>query len=164
MDNGTNPLVDEADENPEANLIAGTWLLKSAVIDNGTATTEVNNSTYSLEYTATSTNENTEVSFSEAPDRVISSGDYTMVINFTFLGVDYSENITSNTPFSSGDWSITDNTLKLAANETVNGDYEIVELTETTLILNAEVNRVIETGGVSLDTRGTLVITLGKAQ
>lgn len=163
LDNGTNPLVDEPDD-VDPHPLVGNWILKSATIDNGTATTVINNNTYSLEYTATSTNESTNVIFTENPNKVESSGNYEMVINFKFLGKDYSENITSQTPFTDGDWEVVNNKIVLASNEIVDGNYEIHEQNETSLILKAEVDRTIQAGGVDLDTKGTLVITLSRTE
>lgn len=163
LDNGTDPLVDETDDT-EPHPLVGSWILKSATIDNGTATTVISNNTYSLDYTATSTNENVNVVFTENPNKVESSGNYEMVINFTFLDKDYSENIISETPFTNGDWEVMNNKIVLASNEIVDGNYEIDEQNETTLILKAEVDRIIQAGGVDLDTKGTLVITLSKTQ
>ncbi|MCL5245980.1 MSCRAMM family adhesin SdrC [Cellulophaga sp. 20_2_10] len=159
---GTDPLV--ADEEVVKSPILGTWTLVSATIDNGTASTVVNNKTYPLEYTASSENENSEATFTDNPDKIVSSGEYNTVIQFNFLGTDYTETITSESPLSSGDWSINNNTLQLNSNEIVDGNYTIISLTETSLVLQTEVNRVIQTGGVDLDTKGTLVITMVKQQ
>lgn len=163
IDNGSDPLVDESNDS-ESNPLVGNWILKSATIDNGSGSTVYNNNTYSLEYTATSTNENVQVTFTDNPNKVVSSGSYEMVINFSFLGKDYSENITSETPFTSGDWEVSDNKLTLAANDTVDGNYEVIEQSETKLVLKAEVDRVVQAGGVDMDTKGTLFITLEKVQ
>ena len=157
---GTNPLI--ADEVEVKSPLLGTWALVSAKIDNGTATTVVNNQTYPLEYTANSTNENSTATFAENPNTIISTGEYITVINFSFLGTDYTETITSESPLSSGDWSLDNDTLKLDANDTVNGTYKVISLTDETLVLQTEVNRIVTTGGVDLDTKGTLVITLNK--
>lgn len=157
---GTNPLV--KDEVDVKSPLLGTWVLVSAAIDNGTASTIVNNQTYPLEYTASSTNESSTATFTENPNKVISMGEYTTLISFSFLGKDYTETITSDSPLSSGEWAKDENTLKLEANETVNGNYTIISLTDKSLVLQTEVNRVVTTGGVDLDTKGTLVITLAK--
>lgn len=157
---GTNPLV--KDEVDVKSPLLGTWVLVSATIDNGTASTIVNNQTYPLEYTASSTNESSTATFTENPNKVISTGEYTTLISFSFLGKDYTETITSDSPLSSGEWTKDENTLKLEANETVNGNYTIISLTDKSLVLQTEVNRVVTTGGVDLDTKGTLVITLAK--
>lgn len=160
VNTGTNPLI--ADEAEVKSPLLGTWVLVSATINNGTATTVVNNQTYPLEYTANSTNENSTATFTENPNTIISTGEYTTVINFSFLGTDYTETITSESPLSSGDWSLDNDTLKLDANDTVNGTYRVISLTDETLVLQTEVNRIVTTGGVDLDTKGTLVITLNK--
>lgn len=157
---GTNPLV--KDEVDVKSPLLGTWVLVSATIDNGTASTIVNNQTYPLEYTASSTNESSTATFTENPNKVISTGEYTTLISFSFLGKDYTETITSDSPLSSGEWTKDENILKLEANETVNGNYTIISLTDKSLVLQTEVNRVVTTGGVDLDTKGTLVITLAK--
>lgn len=157
---GTDPLV--ADVVAEASPLVGTWVLVSATINDGTATTVVANQTYSLSYTASSTNENSQATFSENPNEIVSNGDYTTIINFNFLGTDYSETLTSASPLTTGDWNVENDELQLSANEIVDGNYEIVTLTDSSLILKTPINRVIRTGGVDLDTKGTLVITLSK--
>lgn len=157
---GTNPLI--FDEVEVKSPLLGTWVLVNATIDNGTASTVVNNQTYPLEYTANSTNENSTATFTDDPNKIISTGEYTTVISFSFLGTDYTETITSESPLSSGDWLLDDDTLKLEANNTVNGNYKIISLTNENLVLQTEINRVVTTGGVDLDTKGTLVITLVK--
>ncbi|PKB43764.1 hypothetical protein AX016_1974 [Cellulophaga sp. RHA19] len=157
---GTNPLI--KDEVDVKSPLLGTWVLVSATIDNGTASTVVNNQTYPLEYTAKSTNETSTATFTEDPNKIVSTGEYTTLINFSFLGTDYTETITSESPLSSGDWSFDDDTLQLDANDTVNGTYKVISLTNENLVLQTEVNRIVTTGGVDLDTKGTLVITLSK--
>lgn len=158
--NGTDPLQPDG---TTASPIVGTWNLANAVINDGTATTVFQNETFNLSFTATSSDENVQVVFSETPNKVESSGNYTTILSFSFLGTDYTENINSESPFSEGDWRIINNSdLEIIANEVVNGSYEIVELTANSLTLRTDINRVITAGGVDLDTRGSLLLSFTK--
>lgn len=157
---GTNPQEPNGNETP---LIVKTWGLVSATIDDGTATTIFQGQSYNLTYTSTSSNENIEVIFSENPSKVQSSGTYTSILNFNFLGQDYSENINSESPLSEGDWQIiNDDILEIISNDVVTGSYEILELTDNSLKVKVIVDRVLPVGGVDLNTKGTLILSFTK--
>jgi len=160
--NGTNPLIYD-DATPAPSPIAGKWTLTEGVITNGTGTTVYIGQTFNLTYTAISIDENVQVDFSENPNQVTSTGNYTMELNFIFLGNNYQDTITLESPFSNGDWSINATTLTIDANTTtVNGNYTIIELTENTLLLSTAVNRQVPAGGLNLDVQGTLILTFKK--
>tara|TARA_R110002050_G_scaffold267266_2_gene408875 strand:+ start:23560 stop:24846 length:1287 start_codon:yes stop_codon:yes gene_type:complete len=161
ISNGTDPLVYD-EQTPVASPIAGVWNLTDGVINDGTGTTVYLAQTFNLTYTATTSDENVQVQFSENPDLVTSTGTYTMLLNFNFLGSDYQDTLTSESPFSNGDWSINGNTLTIDANTTVNGSYDIIELTENTLIISTPVDREVPAGGLNLNVQGTLILTFTK--
>ena len=161
ISNGTDPLVYD-EPTPVASPIAGVWNLTDGVINDGTGTTVYLAQTFNLTYTATTSDENVQVQFSENPDMVTSTGTYTMLLNFNFLGTDYQDTLTSESPFSNGDWSINGNTLTIDANTTVNGSYDIIELTENTLIISTPIDREVPAGGLNLNVQGTLILTFTK--
>lgn len=161
VSNGTNPLVYN-ETAPTTSPIAGEWNLTDAIINDGTATTIFLGQTYNLSYNATSSNENVLVNFSENPNKVTSNGTYTILINFNFLGNDYQDTTTSESPFANGDWSINGTILTIDANTTVNGTYEIIELTNNTLKITTAVDREVPAGGLNLNAKGTLILTFSR--
>ncbi len=166
IENGTNPLVfDEEEEEiiePVTPLEVGTWNLTNAIVENGVATTTVSNTELTIPYEASSTNEDVQITLSENPNTIISTGTYTTILEFNVLGTDYNEEISSDSPLASGSWEINDNNLTITSNEDTSGSYEIIELTETTLKLKTEIDRVIRAGGADLDTKGSLIITFAR--
>ncbi|WP_052188100.1 hypothetical protein [Cellulophaga sp. Hel_I_12] len=161
IENGTNPLVFD-ETTPVTSPISGTWNLTNAVINDGTGTTVFLNATYSLTYTATSTNENVVVEFTENPNKVTSTGTYGMLLKFTFLGTAYEDRFSSESPFANGDWDIQGTALTVSANATVNGSYEIITLTENTLQISTAIDRDVPAGGVIIKAKGTLIMTFSK--
>ncbi len=163
IENGTNPLVfDKEDEEiiePVTPLEVGTWNLTNAIVENGVATTTVSNTELTIPYEASSTNEDVQITLSEGPNNIISTGTYTTILVFNVLGTNYEEEIPSDSPLSSGTWEINGNNLTVTSNEDTSGSYEIIELTETTLKLKTEIDRVVRAGGADLDTKGSLIIT-----
>lgn len=160
IENGTNPLV--AEEDPVAPII-GNWILVNAYIENGTATTVVQGVTLNIEYTSTSSNENVTVTFTENPNEVTSTGTYTANIEFTVLGTQYTDEITSETPLTGGSWTIDDSFLSISTdNPETDGEYEIIEYTNSSLVLKSTINRNVYAGGADLDTTGDLILTFSK--
>jgi len=165
--NGTNPLVfneetTEPTEEPTEEPIAleiGTWLLTSAIINNGIATTTVSDMDLEIPFTSTSENENAQITLSGSPNKIVSTGTYKTILKYTVLGKNHEEVIPLTSPLESGSWKIVDSELIVDANKVTNGNYKILELTKTTLKLETEVNRVVTAGGADLNTKGTLVIT-----
>lgn len=159
--NGTNPLV--FDEVKVASPLAGSWNLESANINNGTGVINYLGQTFDLTYTATSSSENLNLEFTENPNLVTSTGTYTTTLNYTFLGTDYTENVTTESPFENGTWEVINgNVVQISSNTTVNGNYTILEINDTTLRLSTDINRVVPAGGVDIDSRGTLILTFSK--
>ena len=160
IENNTNPLV--ADTTASL-LIVGTWNLEDAYIEDGTATTVIDGVTLNIEYTSTSSDENVTLIFTENPNEVSSSGTYTSTIEFTVLGTRYTDEVTSETPLSEGSWDIADSVLSVDGDtEESSGDFQILEISRTTLKLKSAINQVVNAGGADLDTTGDLILTFNK--
>ncbi|QWX84550.1 hypothetical protein H0I23_02585 [Cellulophaga sp. HaHaR_3_176] len=159
--NGTNPLV--FDEIKIVSPLVGVWNLENAEIDNGTGVINYIGQTFDLTYTATSSSENLTLEFSEEPNIITSTGNYNTTLNYTFLGTDYTEEVTTESPFENGTWEVVNgNIIQITSNEDVNGNYTILEINDSTLILSTEINRIVPAGGVDIDSRGTLILTFSK--
>ena len=152
----------DPDNGGETNAIVATWNLDSAIIENGTATTTYNDQEVTIAYASTSSNENVQLVFSENPNEISSTGDYTTTISFTILGNDFTDEVTTESPFTSGNWEVQNNTLIISSNASANGSYNIVELTANSLVLTTEVDRTIQVNGLDLDTQGVLTIRFSK--
>ncbi|QLG46409.1 hypothetical protein [Costertonia aggregata] len=161
INNGTDPLTPEQGE---VSAIVGIWSLTDATISNGQASTLFEGQTVSFAYSSTSENENASVTFTENPNELTGMGEYTNVINFSLFGNDYSDVTVVPSPLNNGNWQIIndDDELLVSGDENSNGSYRIIELTDTSMVLEKDIDQPIFAGGVNLDVTGTLTLTFSR--
>ncbi len=156
-DDGTDTGNDGSDTDPMP--IGGTWRLENASIADGTAFTTFQDQDLTVSFTLTSTDEDTELVFSENPNEVTGSGNYTSVLTFTVLGNTVTEEFSSESPFSTGSWELVGNELQITSGTDADGTYEVMELGDNVLVLKTTINRPITTGEIELDATGELVLS-----
>ncbi|PRX55504.1 lipocalin family protein [Flagellimonas meridianipacifica] len=149
------------DDSSEATLV-GDWRLVSATVNDGQASTVFNGSTLSFPFTSTSQDEDVGISFQENPNVIQGMGQYTNVIEFSFLSLDFTEEATFDSPLTDGNWEMNNDELIISDSSEANGTFTITELTATTLILQIDFEETVPTDDFDLDATGVLVIELAR--
>ncbi len=147
--------------------IVGDWSLVGFNIDNGATVTEFSGQSFTVDYSSYGTDFDTQVSFSEDPNIVSSSGSYTTVLTYSFLGAEETQEVPSQEFNIVGTWNLTDNQLTISNTE---GEYvaTVITLTETSLVFEIEIDEDLSSvsGFEGLDisgsTTGTAVYTLSR--
>ena len=143
-------------------VITGEWRLVSAVVDDGQASTDFNGSTINFPFTSTSKDEDVNISFQENPNIIQGMGQYTNVIEFSFLNLNFTEEATFDSPLTDGNWEMNNDELIISDSSEANGSFTITELTATTLILQIDFEETVPTDDLELDATGVLVIELAR--
>jgi hypothetical protein len=125
---------DNSTPNNNGNIV-GVWK-GTAVEYTGTTTTTAQGQTITADYVGEAYDVDYTLTFTENPKKVISDGSYSIELTTTINGQSTTQNVENLEFLSSGDWSISGNTLSITVdNET--DDAAIVELTNTSLILKS---------------------------
>ncbi|MBS9463750.1 hypothetical protein KIM67_15125 [Flagellimonas sp. 389] len=151
------------DENT-ASAIVGNWELVSATINNGQGSTNVENfGVVSFPFSASSKDEDAQITFSENPNEVNGTGEYTIIISYTLFNQEFTDESNLESPITNGTWQQSNNDLIITGgDENVPGDFIINELTTSRMVLEVAFDRTIPVGELEVDATGTLVITLNK--
>ncbi|MEM9362264.1 MAG: lipocalin family protein [Bacteroidota bacterium] len=149
------------DSSDSSAALVGSWRLVSATINDGEASTTFNGSPVTFSFTSTSQDEDVDITFQENPDVVQGMGQYTNVIRFTIVNIDFVEEATFDSPLTDGSWEMpNDNELIITGSSQANGTFTINELTANTMILQTDFEQTVPTDDLELDTTGVLVIEL----
>ncbi|MEM7485431.1 MAG: hypothetical protein AAF348_09500 [Bacteroidota bacterium] len=151
------------DENT-ASAIVGNWELVSATINNGQGSTNVENfGVVSFPFSASSKDENAQITFSENPNEVNGTGQYTIIITYTLFSQEFTDESNLESPITNGTWEQSNDDLTITGgDENIPGDFNIKELTANKMVLEVAFDRTIPVGELEVDATGTLVITLNK--
>ncbi|UII76374.1 hypothetical protein LV716_00870 [Flagellimonas sp. HMM57] len=151
------------DENT-ASAIVGNWELVSATINDGQGSTNVENfGVVSFPFSASSKDENAQITFSENPNVVNGTGQYTIIVTYTIAGSEITDESSLESPITNGTWQQSNNDLTITGgDENIPGDFTINELTDNRMVLEVPFDRTIPVGELEVDATGTLVITLNK--
>ncbi|WP_025741148.1 hypothetical protein [Aquimarina pacifica] len=159
----------EDDSSELTGTLTGDWNLTGLTASDGTLNTTVEGQAVSLSYTAIGKDFNTEVSFSESPNVVTSSGSFTTEVTFSFFGIEESQEVPGQEFAIVGTWSLEGDQLTIL-NTTTSEERiaTVTTLTDTTLIFEIEIDENLEdstlfegfdlTGTIT----GTVVYTLTK--
>ena len=151
------------DSSDSSATVVGSWRLVSATINDGEASTTFQGSPVTFAFTSTSRDEDVDITFQENPNVVQGMGQYTNVIRFTIVNIDFEEEATFDSPLTDGNWEMpNDNELIISGSSQANGTFTINELTANTLILQTEFEQTVPTDDLELDTTGVLVIELAR--
>lgn len=121
--------------------LAGAWRMTDIHSDDGV--TVANGITSTVTYHGTEYN--TITTFTENPNEFTSTGSYTFEITTTTLGFPFTQEVTVDAFAGTGTWSIENDVLTQDFGGTIQ-EFEILELTETTMRLKEDVDVTI--GGV----------------
>nr|WP_299341950.1 lipocalin family protein [Allomuricauda sp.] len=147
------------DDNPnDTSSILGEWNLVSAEIENGQASTVFNGTDIDFPFSATSKDEDAQVLFSETPDEVNGSGQFTSVISFTLFSQTFTEETIIESPITNGSYETNGSSLTIVDNEGISSEFSINEFSNNTLIVETSFTRSIVLDGLDVDTNGVLIL------
>ena len=158
----------DSNEDPIINIssvdLIGTWNVTSQTIENGSINYTVDGETISVTYSARAEDLDFTISFSENPNIITADGSYTFIVTTTFMGQTNTDEIeaVSIDGLDSGNWSLTNNTIKVTE---TNGDAGLLTITEyagNILKLKAIINESETIDGETLTLSATLYVTLEK--
>ncbi|WP_422859398.1 hypothetical protein ACOKFD_00155 [Flagellimonas sp. S174] len=153
---------DSSNEDSSEAMLVGDWRLVSATVNDGQASTDFNGSTINFPFTSTSKDEDVNISFQENPNVIQGMGQYTNVIEFSFLSLNFTEEATFDSPLTNGSWEMINDELVISDNTQGNGTFVINELTANTLILQTDFEQTVPTNDFELDATGVLIIELAR--
>ena len=144
-----------------SNLL-GTWDLVEMTTQNGTATITEDGNSITVDFSLETSNENLQINFNEDPDTVTSQGSFTQITTVSILGQSETEETTIQGDFLEGDWELVNNRIIISSTEDALDDFmpsfEIMEITETTLVLrqSLDMQNIFESDGTEIS--GILII------
>ncbi len=153
---------DSSNEDSSEAMLVGDWRLVRATVNDGQASTVFNGSTINFPFTSTSKDEDVDISFQENPNIIQGMGQYTNVIEFSFLSLNFTEEATFDSPLTNGSWEMINDELVIGDNTQGNGTFVINELTANTLILQTDFEQTVPTNDFELDANGVLIIELAR--
>lgn len=124
-----------------ANDISHTWNVTDFYTNNGKIKTMYQGINVNANFTSQGKDFDTQISFNQNPNTVISEGNFTNVYTVN-VGISFSEERVESFDFA-GQWSITDNVISITSGN-VTSDYEIVEFTSSILKLKFTVDEYLE--------------------
>ena len=133
---------DNGGGNDTSGDIVGTWI-GTGVDYTGTSETTTMGQTVSADFVGEAFDINYTLTFSENPNNVVADGSYSIELTTTINGQSSTETVEDLEFLNDGTWERSGNTLTITA-EGEPGDATIVELTDTTLVLE-----IVESEGIS---------------
>ena len=153
--------------------VDGTWSIES-INYSGSSTTTIDGLSTTATFTGQSSNENAIFVFTPDGD-FTSNGSYDITLNTTVAGQSQTQEVSIDDYTSEGTWSQSGNILTLVGElvsissgtptigdgDELSEDYTILELTETTMVLNIVTNETVDSFGASIDVSldGTLTFS-----
>ena len=145
----------------EADFI-GLWKLTELYTENGKVEGLINGFSVSGDAAVTGKNYNAQANFTNNPNKVTPTGDLTLEITVTVLGIPQTQEQTlDQIPNINGDWSYQDKILTISRDNIINS-FTIVSINNTVLKLQSLFEENIEIQGNQAKVTGDLFITLEK--
>lgn len=148
-DNDTpDPMNEESSGNMEEGFssIVSIWEV-IAIEASGTSTAEIAGQTIVTDFVGEGIDLNYSTTFTEEPNEITAEGDYNIELTTTIVGQSITETIPGILFIDSGDWSIDNDQLTITTNGIENTG-TITTLTETSLVIEINLETVIEQQGI----------------
>ncbi|WP_428743688.1 lipocalin family protein [Tenacibaculum sp.] len=151
---------DDNKENISADIV-GTWIGNSidysgkteTTVQGQTLVTDFVGEGYDMDYTLT---------FNETPNIITSEGSYSLKLTYSVLGQTSVQNLENLKFLEEGTWILDGNKLDVTANG-VSKDYEIIELTETTLKISLSTEEDLSESGSTIITTIDAIVTFTRS-
>ena len=144
--------------------IVGTWEME-ALNFSGTSSTVMLGQTITADIEGEAIDIDYSLVFSENPNEVVEDGDFSVSIDFTVLGqttTQVTEDVVDLVPSTGGTtWSQSGTTLTLSNSEN-NEMFTILDLTETMLRLQLDIDQEVMQDGVTVDIDASGIIELSR--
>ena len=150
------------DTNAQADDLTAIWNLNE-ITQEGTITTDVQGVPVQSTFTSFGKDINAQVEFKQNPNNFTSSGSYTSVVTISLLGQSNTQEVSVPIDdfLNQGTWSLNNGVMTISQNgETVEAN--VIELTNTSLKLELEDERVIVEQGFTNTTKTKVNMTLTK--
>lgn len=157
-DSSNDDIPNDNSNDPTADLV-GTWDLV-ALDYTGTSSTGIEG--ISIDFSGVAQNIDYTLEFSENPNEFVAGGSYDIELTTSLFGIEETQTVTVNDASSTGNYSINDDMLTtdgdaisidngLPMDINIPNDLTIIELTDTTLMLNQESNQIVIQDGVTAE-------------
>ncbi|WP_299123159.1 hypothetical protein [uncultured Tenacibaculum sp.] len=127
------------DNTPDVNItesdLIGDWKITNVYTENGKVSLNANGTTVSGDYSATGKDYNINMSFTDSPKKVSTSGSITIVATVTIAGqTQTQEESSGEIPNTTGEWSLKNNILTVKGTQET-GELTIVKFENNSLVL-----------------------------
>ncbi len=144
----------------EQQSLLGTWDVTGYEIEEGTSTTETSGQKLTQNYTSYGKDYDMTVVFNDDPKTVVSDGSYTIVITYTLLGQEYTQEAPAYSALESSSWEV-DGSEIIMTNDGKETRAILTEASDNKLVLEMDYNEVVEADASSkITTTGKLTVTL----
>lgn len=155
------------DNTPNVNItesdLIGDWKITNIYTENGKVSLNANGTTVSGTYSATGKDYKINMSFTDTPKKVSTSGSVTIVATTTIAGqTQTQEQASGEVPNTTGEWSLNNNILTVKGTQET-GELTIVKFENNTIVLKQALKATQSLGSLlNIKVTGSYYITLTK--